>query len=386
MDKSEFQRFRQILQQPTAPFREDCVVAEVERQLLRSAISSFKDDHGNLVIGVDSPRAYRARLHAKSHEPLRLFIAHMDHPGFHATRWIDDRTLVVRWLGGSPVKHLRGALVWLGSDEGEVAQGRLANIRLTKSGRSLDKASVRVSGTQLRSRFRRASRLHGGLCFRAPLWRQGKRVYARAVDDLAGVHAIVEVARRIRHRKTATDFLGLLTRGEEVGFVGAVNHLESGWFTAACRPVVAVSLEASRTLSGAVISRGPIVRLGDRRSVFCPDLLQVLSVLAEKHLPSKHQRRIMDGGACEASATVAWGLPTVALSVPLGNYHNQGFEGGPDCRGNEGPAPEFIHLDDLSGMITLCEAMMKSGLPWGDPWSITRRRLVRLAAGYRKTL
>ncbi len=385
MDSTELNRLRAILQQPTAPFREGRVVAEVERQLAASKIPHFQDKHGNLVVGVESPRAFRDRLRRPDIEPLRLFIAHMDHPGFHGSRWLDDRTLSVKWLGGSPVKHLRGARVWLGDSLGEVAEGRLGAVLLTKTKRSIDSATVRFDSPDIRLQCREAKELYGGLSFRAPVWRRGKRLYTRVADDLAGVHVIVELARRLKRRKTAAQsFIGLLTRGEEVGFVGAVRHLEGGWYAKARRPVVAVSLETSRTLAGAVIGKGPVVRLGDRRTVFTPGSLQMLSGLAEKHLPGRHQRRIMDGGACEASATVAWGLPTVALSLPLGNYHNQGFEGGPECRGEGGPAPEFIHLDDMEGMTTLCMAMMKKGLPWGDVWAVTRQRLSRNAKKYRR--
>ena len=110
-------------------------------------------------------------------------------------------------------------------------------------------------------------------------------------------------------------FIGLLTRGEEVGFVGAVKHFESAYLAKARRPLMVVSLEASRTLTGAIIGKGPVVRLGDRRTVFDAGGLQVLSQLAERLLPKAHQRRIMDGGACEAlpqrhGACLRWVFPS----------------------------------------------------------------------------
>ena len=37
----------------------------------------------------------------------------------------------------------------------------------------------------------------------------------------------------------------------------------------------------------------------------------------------------MDGGACEATAALASGIPAIGISVPLGNYHNESFEGAP---------------------------------------------------------
>ena len=45
----------------------------------------------------------------------------------------------------------------------------------------------------------------------------------------------------------------------------------------------------------------------------------------------------MDGGTCEATTATVYGYPCVGISVPLGNYHNQCFEGGPDSRGPLGP-------------------------------------------------
>lgn len=168
--------------------------------------------------------------------------------------------------------------------------------------------------------------------------------------------------------------------------MGAVGHFELGYLQAARRPVVCVSLEASRTLPGALVGQGPIMRLGDRRTPFHADYLQVLTELAETVLPKKHQRRIMDGGSCEGSAAMAYGLPTIALAVPLGNYHNQGLEGGPDCRGKNGPAPEFVHIGDVEGQRRLCVALMQAKLPWNRPWIKVRTRLQENYWKYQKQL
>ena len=142
-----------------------------------------------------------------------------------------------------------------------------------------------------------------------------------------------------------------------------------------------VSLEASRTLPNAEVGKGPVVRLGDRRTVFNAGYLNILTHLAEKHLKGKYQRRVMDGGACEATAATAYGLPTIGITLPLGNYHNQGFEGGADCNKPAGPAPEFVHLDDIEGELKLCSALMNTNLPWQQPW---RELQQRLATGLRK--
>lgn len=378
MQKQERQRLFELLSIPTAPFREDLIRAFAVDRMQQASVPHFIDPHGNLVIGVESAQAYRRILRQRSEEPVRMFIAHMDHPGFHGSRWHDDNTLEIEWHGGSPVKHLRGAKVWLADAEGYVGEGRLHDIELHGKGYCITKGSVRLNES-LSERIKSSQGVYGGFGFRRPVWQSGKRVYTKAADDLVGVHCILETARRLyqRNGNAQRSFIGLLTRAEEVGFVGAVAHFELDWLTSRNRPLVCVSLEASRTLPGAEIGKGPVVRLGDRRTVFDADAMQVLSDLAERVLKGRHQRRIMDGGACEATAATAFGLPTIGLTVPLGNYHNQGFEGGADCPHPGGPAPEFVNLDDVDDMRRLCLALMRNKLAWGEPWSGVRRRLQR---------
>ena len=369
------QLLKDILSQPTAPFREVHVLRCVTAHLQRAGVPCFEDPAGNLIVGVDSRAAYRRLLRERSEQPVRLFIAHMDHPGFHGVRWLDEMRLAVKWLGGSPVKHVAGAGVWLSDGERVLGEGRLRKVKLLKQGWAMDRAVVQFS-RELACHLP-ARQLFGGLQFRAPYWRSGKRIYARAVDDLAGVFAIVSTAIDLFKRGKASrpPFLGLLTRAEEVGFVGAVRHFDLGWLDERRRPLVCVSLEASRTLPGARIGKGPVVRLGDRRTTFDPGGLRLLSDLAQRLLPDRHQRRIMDGGSCEATAATAWGIPTIGLTLPLGNYHNQCFDGGMDCPKAQGPAPEFVHCDDVDGLLRLCRGLMRPGLVWHAPWAETQARL-----------
>jgi len=103
-------------------------------------------------------------------------------------------------------------------------------------------------------------------------------------------------------------------------------------------------------------------------------------------LPGAHQRRIMDGGACEATAATAWGLPAIGISIPPGNYHNEAQHGGPDCARPRGPAPEFVHLADIAGELKLCKGLMRKKLPWADPWQTTRQRLEKNACSYKRLM
>lgn len=378
MNRADLLRLTTLLACPTAPFREQAVAAVVGAWLRRADVPFFRDPAGNLVVGTDSAAAYRRLARTHSAEPLRIFIAHMDHPGFHGRRWRTGRRLEVEWHGGSPVKHLAGAAVWLAQNDCYVARGRLANVRLGPARHSLHRADVVIEKPDW-TEPPAAESLFGAFRFRAPVWRDGKRLNTKAADDLVGVFAVAQTALQLFAHGPRTPFLGLLTRAEEVGFVGAINHFELDWLKAARRPVVCVSLETSRALPGALIGQGPVVRLGDRRTVFDPGALQVLTDLAQRTLPGKHQRRIMDGGSCEATAATAWGFPAIGLSVPLGNYHNIDDDSG-------APAPEYVHLDDVDGLLRLCRALMTPGLAWSDPWKRQRQRLLKNRRRYRALL
>ena len=79
---------RSILSQPTAPFRERNVIRTITAEFDKAGVPYFADPIGNIVVGVDSQKSYKKLLATRSpSEPLRVFIAHMDHPGFHGLEW-----------------------------------------------------------------------------------------------------------------------------------------------------------------------------------------------------------------------------------------------------------------------------------------------------------
>lgn len=361
-----------LLAQPTAPYRETRVIQWIKSELKKSQVPFFQDPTGNIVMGVGTEQEYRILLGQDDKEPLRIFIAHMDHPGFHGVKWKNKQALEIKWHGGSPRKHLVGSKVWLSNPSGECFEGVLSSAVLDRNKTHLSKGLVRIQGEPLDES---ATSLFGGFGFRKPVWEKGGILYTKAADDLVGCFVAIETAKKAV-KSYPRKFIGVLTRAEEVGFVGCIAHFEQGWFKNAKRPIVVVSLETSRTLPGAIIGKGPVVRLGDRAGIFNGQAVEVLSQIAQKKLPRKFQKRVMDGGTCEATVAVANRIPAMGISIPLGNYHNQGFEGGPDCRGKEGPAPEFVSLADIKGMLTLCEGLLEEGLPWQDPWVEKRKQLL----------
>jgi endoglucanase len=221
-----------ILSQPTAPFREDLVVDVVVHALRRYHVPYFFDPIGNIVVGVSSAKQYRELLRDRHGEPVRVLAAHMDHPGFHGVKWLPNNRLQVKWFGGSPVKHLNGARVWLADTNGALGHGRMRSPKLHKSKRYLLSAEIQFENKTL-VKESTASDIFGGFAFRKAVWQSGKRLYTKAADDLVGVFAIIETAIAAFRNKTDRNearmvppFIGLLPRAEYVVFVGAIGHFE----------------------------------------------------------------------------------------------------------------------------------------------------------------
>jgi len=184
---------------------------------------------------------------------------------------------------------------------------------------------------------------------RKPRAREGV-LAAPAIDDLAGCAAVLAALDRARRRPELRHFGALLTRAEEAGFVGAIHAAKHRTIPSESR---IINVEASRELADARIGDGPVVRVGDAATVFDGELTNRID-RAAKARGLKHQRRLMDGGSCEATAFGAYGYRSAGLCLPLGNHHNRGnldeveAGGGPPI-----PKLEEISLGDFHSLVDL---------------------------------
>jgi len=145
-----------------------------------------------------------------------------------------------------------------------------------------------------------------------------------------------------------------------------------------------IALENSRSFADSPIGGGPIVRVGDRMSTFSPSLTSAIAkraedvsggsahVLAVEKNPERKwrwQRKLMAGGACEASVFCAYGHEATCLCLPLGNYHNMGDLDAVQAGTNTSRprvGREHIALSDYAGLVDLLVACGES-LPRSAP-------------------
>lgn len=370
----------EILSQPTAPFRESWVMRACQAYCTRNRIPFFEDSFGNVWVNAKSATAAkRAKL---------AFVAHTDHPGVVVQKFFKRGQKVFAegtWLGGGPLDiRSHDVLIFSHVDACAVFNGKV--VRHTVNGmRGPDKVTIEVQANQVFSWLgqtqllgkRQTRSLLEALCsakgfqtlgpWGACLWYKKQGVSAgvrkhqgfwqtKAADDLIGVCALLE---SIRHTRAKGCVL-LLTRAEESGFHGALDVLTKKRLNPKMTRVV--SIETSATLPGALLGKGPVVRLGDRSTVFSPAFVYWVqskaAELAKKNKRFAYQRRVMDGGSCEATAFNCFGFEVAGLSTPLQNYHNIPWHKKGAAR--KKPQPEAVHTADVAALTELLIHLMQN--------------------------
>ncbi len=323
MNKTTLKLFTDLLSLPTAPYRENAVANFVRAYAEKRDLPVKADKYGNLIVRY---------THGKNPKPVAL-TAHMDHPGFEVLV-INGRSLYARWLGGCDPKHFPGSKVTLITN-GKQISGRVTSA--LQEGKCFEiHASKPISDSE--NTF--------GYWGLKPVEVKGDILYTKGADNLGSCAAILAVFDQLQRKKAEADLWGVFTRAEEVGLIGA-----GGIVAARTVPkrVPMIVLETSKALPGAEIGKGPVIRVGDRLSMFDPKVEFAIHSLAQNLQKKDHifqfQRQLMSGGTCEASVYVLHGFTVGALAFPLGNYHNQG---------KRWPAQEYISISDSDGMIKLC--------------------------------
>lgn len=309
---------------PTAPLLEHLPRDAVRRLADDAGLPVTSDAVGNLVVG--------------SGRELVL-VAHLDHPGF-AIEAVDGPIVRLAFRGGVRAGvAVEGSPVVLHRPGAADPVGRAVLRTVSESAGRLRGAFVEVVDGEAPA---------GGFAVWdvTPFAFADGRITARACDDLLGVAAGLHALLGAGHERASL----LCTRAEEVGWYGALEAVRLGTIP----PAAAVlSLECSPVLGHAPQGAGVIVRVGDLRSIFDPGLTAVLWQRAQS-LKITAQRRLMDGGSCEATVFCARGLRSSGLALPLAGYHNQ-----PDDKLASGPVAESVLLADLEAeaalLASLCE-------------------------------
>jgi len=349
----------QLLGQPTAPFREEAVVAAVDRWARRRGVAMSRDAAGNVLL----------RLLPRRRGPRWVFAAHMDHPGFVAVAR-RGRSLRAEFRGGVGREYFPGSRARFFAPDGDVL-GSVVSASKSRNGPWLS-CRVALDGE--------ADVPAGsvGMWDLPPMRIRGRRLSSRACDDVVGVAAVLAALEEIASRGGAA-VTGLLTRAEEAGFTGCLAACESGLLPADAR---IVAIETSQAMPSARLGGGVVVRVGDRVRTFDATLTAHVSAvaagLAKRDRTFRFQRRLMPGGTCESTAYAVFGHTATGLCLPLGNYHNRHPAGR--------IAPEYVDTGDFASLVKLLVALASEPRAPAAADEALKKRLKRLFRDRRKYL
>jgi len=359
-----------LLSLPTAPFHEQRVARYVTGFCERRGLKVRADRFGNLLT------CYRKGTRRPA-RPLALS-AHLDHPGFEALGRAGAGRVRARWRGGVALEYFKGSRVrfWTGR---RWVRGTITSVKPLKSkpGRMRRADTVEV---ELRGGGEVPAGSLGMWDLPQPTIR-GRRVRGIACDDMGGVAGILCMLEVLCRRRAGAVVYGLFTRAEEVGFAGCLSACEAGSLPKRC---AVVGIECSKELPTARLGDGPILRVGDRMSVFSPALGEycrsVADELARKKKGFRYQRKLMDGGSCESTAYCAYGYEAAGICLALGNYHNMD-------QARRRIDREYIHLEDFANMVEWFVALATCRRPFGPkPGGPPNKTLQSLRRKYEPTL
>jgi endoglucanase len=322
---------RALLSAPTAPYFEDLTLAVVRRFAAeRPALAVREDEHGNVVVTWPGKRRGKRG-------PALAISAHLDHPGFHYSG-VAKGVHTARFHGGVPARFMPGAGVRFFTPDGRACATATVTSAEARGEDGIVATLARVHGKPARGSFG-VFDLTDGLM-------RGSRLHARVCDDLMGAAAILALLDECVRSNVAQSVVGVFTRAEETGFIGCIGLLEAQLLE---KDSLVIGLECSPRRATARVGRGPVVRVGDRLSVFDPAITSAIEAAARRVVARApgllRQRALMDGGSCESTAYNAWGVRAGAMCLALGNYHN--------CGPQQAIAPEFVDWNDFEGLVAI---------------------------------
>ena len=352
MSRTNLSTFCRIADLPTAPFAEQHVAAYIRGLVARyPQLRMGTDPFGNLLVKYTPPKRGRAR---RSGRPI-LFAAHMDHPGFRAERMLDKHHVEASWRGGVQAAYFTKERIRFLVD-GRWVPATIEKVILPRPpGRR--RGAARSAATDVRPEAVIARVAHPVPAGSIGMWAigdaviRGGRVHARTCDDAAGVAAIVCTLEAICRRGIASPCYACFTRAEEVGFGGALTAVEARTIP---QDALIVAVECSKALPSAPLGDGPVLRVGDKASVFTPAVTAYCQAVAERLMAGdksfRYQRKLMDGGTCESTAYCHYGYEATCVCLPLANYHNMDVE-------RRKIAPESVDTRDFINLVKLFTAI-----------------------------
>jgi len=309
------------------------------RELVKNEIAPLADD-----LRVDGLGNLIARRGKPGREGLRILLtAHLDETGLMVSHVDENGFVRFAMLGHSAQQPLVGARVrFLNGTSGVIG------------GESLESKDKLHSPEQVYMDTGAAGKANSPVqvgdvaVFDYPYVDLGKRLVGKAMDNRAGVAALIEVMRRLP--AVAQEVYFAFTSQQEAG------EREAEVVAFSVDPHLAVSFDAAPSgdtpkarPTNISLGKGAAIKVRDSGMISDPRVVRWMTETADD-VKIAYQLEIRDGGTSEARAVQVsrGGVPTGGISIP--------------CRYAQTPS-EMIDLDDLQSSVALAVELLSRPIP-----------------------
>lgn len=313
--------------------REEQVRAAIAAEVERLGEEHFTDTLGNLVVHKNT-----------SAEKKILVAAHMDEIGLMVTYIEENGFLRFTNLGGIPPGVLWGTrVVFADGLVGVIGQEKIKE----SSKPDLEQHYIDI-GAADREEAQAMVKIGESAVYYAPVYRTGKRLSAKSLDNRIGCVILLETLKRLAGTTLPVEVYFAFTVQEEVGLRGAQTVAYR------LKPHYGLAVDVTRVgdtpkpdfKTGVALGKGPTVKIMDSAVICHPGVTKLMQDVAEKNsIP--FQLEVLERGGTDAGAIhlSREGVPSGALSVP--------------CRYIHTPA-EMVDLEDVENSIALLTELLKS--------------------------
>ncbi|MFN3692169.1 MAG: M42 family metallopeptidase [Fervidobacterium sp.] len=322
---------------------------KVREKIISMITTKYRVDNiGNLIVEQERNVKNKKILKNEINERNVILLAHMDEIGFYITSLRGDGKLEIRNVGGIVEETVQGSFVKVVTKQG-VLDGVIGTVppHLRNDGVTFDKC-IDVGARNKEELVT----LGISIMDYAVFWKDhailnNDILSMRSLDDRFGCYVLVELSKLSKMSEYFWNPTFVWTVQEEVGLRGAKAIVDSFSKRKDRSYDLAIAIDSfaccSKQNQHICLGNGPVIRSFDNSSISNYTVVNAFLDIAEKNnIPVQLGTT---GGGNDASVFVEYGIPMVALSVPVRYLHSQ---------------VEMVHINDVKNLIRLLDAFLKT--------------------------
>lgn len=322
---------------------------KVREKIISMIKTKYKVDKiGNLI--VEQERSVKNEMNQKNEicKPNVILLAHMDEIGFYITNLRNDGKLEIRNVGGIIEETIQGSFVKVVTKQG-ILDGIIGTVppHLKNDGVIFDKC-IDVGANSREELVSLGISIMDYAVFRKEYAVLNNDILSmRSLDDRFGCYVLVELSKLSKVSEYFWNPTFVWTVQEEVGLRGAKSIANSFLKCKDKSYDLAIAIDSfaccSKQNQHVGLGKGPVIRAFDNSSISNYKIVNAFLDIAEKNdIPVQLGTT---GGGNDASVFLEYGIPMVALSVPVRYLHSQ---------------VEMVHIKDVKNLIRLLDAFLKT--------------------------